>query len=175
MCNVVGQGLVKESDCKVTDCGSHVRCVLIRISGIVEKHTVPIPEEKGDLTFVEGGHDVECVAAIPKSPDQSELGRGCHGTRVLWGDEGRDRPCVRRDAAKHSVTGATCSCTADSTWIGVSMEDARQLCEESIAEVNAKDCGYSCLGPSGYSEGSSMEYQHDCDKESPIQKRSRRG
>ena len=51
----------KESDSKVTDYGSHVRRVLCRIDVKVEKHIVSINEEKGDITFVEGGHDVERV------------------------------------------------------------------------------------------------------------------
>ena len=59
---------VKESDCTVTDYGSHVQRVLARIEVKVEKHIVTLNEEKGEITFVEGAHDVERV-------DASSVGR----------------------------------------------------------------------------------------------------
>ena len=59
---------VKGSDCKVTDCGSHVQRVLTRIDGKVEKHIVALNEEKGEITFVEGGHDVERVTVVFEEP-----------------------------------------------------------------------------------------------------------
>ena len=50
------------SNCKLTDY-RHVRHILTRIDGKVEKHIVTLSEEKGEITFVDGGHDVEHVTA----------------------------------------------------------------------------------------------------------------
>ena len=41
--------------------------------GRVEKDTVTFDEEKGEITFVEEGHDVERVAAIHKNPHHYEI------------------------------------------------------------------------------------------------------
>ena len=57
---------VKESDCKVIDYGSHVQRILTRIDGIVKKHVVTLDEEKGEITFVEGGH--VAAIALPRFP-----------------------------------------------------------------------------------------------------------
>merc|ERR1712012_1109683 len=63
----------KESDCTVTDCGSHVKRVLTRSDGKVETDIVTINEEKGEVSFVEEGHDVERVTAILKNPYRYEI------------------------------------------------------------------------------------------------------
>ena len=59
----------KESDCKVTDYSTHVQRIKTRIDGKVKKHVVTFDEEKGEITFVEGGH----VAAILKNPYCCEI------------------------------------------------------------------------------------------------------
>merc|ERR1712136_512705 len=63
----------KESDCTVTDCGSHVKRVLTRSDGKVEKDIVTINEENGEVSFVEEGHDVERVTVILKNPYRYEI------------------------------------------------------------------------------------------------------
>ena len=62
---------VTESDCKVTDYGTHVQRILTGIDGKVKKHVVTLEEEKGEIPFVEGGH----VAAILKNPCCCEIYR----------------------------------------------------------------------------------------------------
>ena len=55
----------KESDCKVTDCGSRVQRVLAKIDGKVEKGTVTLDEEKGEISYVVEGHaSPVCSAAV---------------------------------------------------------------------------------------------------------------
>ena len=66
-------GRVKESDCTVTDCGSHVKRVLTRSDGKVEKDIVTMNEEKGEVSIVEEGHDVERVTVILKNPYRYEI------------------------------------------------------------------------------------------------------
>ena len=51
---------VKESDCTVTDCGSHMKRVLTRSDGKAERDIVTINEEKGEVSF-----DVERVTVNP--------------------------------------------------------------------------------------------------------------
>ena len=59
--------LAKESDCTVTDCGSHVKLVVTRGNGKLEKDLVTLNEQKGEVTFVEEGYDVEYVMVILKN------------------------------------------------------------------------------------------------------------
>ena len=74
-CNTRLVRSVKESDCTLTDCGSHVQRVLTRSGGKVEKDTVTLDEEKGEITYVDEGHDVEHVTAIPGHPYRYEIYR----------------------------------------------------------------------------------------------------
>ena len=66
---------MKESDCKVTDCGSRVQRVLIQSVDKVESDTVTINEEKSDDLYGDEDHDVERIPAIPKNPHHSEIHR----------------------------------------------------------------------------------------------------
>ena len=66
-------GSVKESDCKVTDCSSHVEHVLTKSDGKVEKDTVTLDEEKGEITYVDERHDVGHVTAILKQRYRDEI------------------------------------------------------------------------------------------------------
>ena len=59
----------------MTDCGSHEQRVLHRSDCKVEKDTVTFDEEKGDITYVDEGHDVEHVTAILKYPYRHEVYR----------------------------------------------------------------------------------------------------
>ena len=74
---------MKESNCKVFDCGSHVRRIMIRVDGKV----------KDEIFFVAEGHDVERVTAIFKNPRCYEMlqsiKQSCCGTAVCMG-------CARR-------------------------------------------------------------------------------
>ena len=66
---VVGQACERvrlQSNCKVTDYGSHVQRILTGIDGIVKKHVVTLDEEKGEITFVERGH--VAAIALPRIP-----------------------------------------------------------------------------------------------------------
>ena len=65
--------LAKESDCTVTDYASHVKRVVTRSDGKVEKDIVTLNEEKGEVTFVEEGYDVEYVMVILKNPYRYEI------------------------------------------------------------------------------------------------------
>ena len=58
-------GAVKESDCKVTDGGSHVQRVLTESDDKVEKVLVALVEEKGETTYVDEGRDVERDSQAP--------------------------------------------------------------------------------------------------------------
>ena len=77
----------KESDCTVTDCGSHVKRVLTRSDGKGEKDIVTINEENGEVSFVEEGHDVERVTVILKNPYRYEIYQRkiCDKMRVAFG------------------------------------------------------------------------------------------
>ena len=66
---------MKESDCKVTDCGSRVQRVLVQSVDKVEKGTVTLNEEKSENACGDEDHDVERVPAIPKNPHHSEIHR----------------------------------------------------------------------------------------------------
>ena len=66
---------MKESDCKVTDCGSHAQHVLTKSDGKVEKDTVTPDEEKDKITCVDEGHDVEHVTATLNHPRHHEIYR----------------------------------------------------------------------------------------------------
>ena len=55
---------MKVSDCDVTDYGFHVQRILTRIDRKAEKHIVTLNGKKGEITFVEGGHDVERITAV---------------------------------------------------------------------------------------------------------------
>ena len=68
-------GPAKVSDCKVTDCGSHMQRVISKFDGEVDKDTVTLDEEKGEIAFIEEGHDVERVAATHKNPHRYEMYR----------------------------------------------------------------------------------------------------
>ena len=74
----------KESDCTVTDCGSHVKRVLTWSDGKVEKHIVTLKEDNGDVMFVEEGHDVERVTVILKNPYRYEIYQETFVTRCGW-------------------------------------------------------------------------------------------
>ena len=78
---------VRESDCEVTDCGSHVQHALTRSEGKVEKDIVALDEGKGEITFVEESHDVERVAAILKNLHCNEIYQSsvCDKMRVEFG------------------------------------------------------------------------------------------
>ena len=65
--------LAKESDRTVTDCCSHVKRVVTRSDGKVEKGILTPNEEKGEVTFVQEGYDVEYVMAILKNPYRYEI------------------------------------------------------------------------------------------------------
>ena len=79
----------------MTDCGSHVQCVLNRSDCKVEKDTVTLAEEKGDITYVDQGHDVE----PKKSP-----------RHVASGDHHAERRCQRRDVGNGKAHGVRLMC-----------------------------------------------------------------
>ena len=91
-------GSVKESDCKVTDCSSYVQRVLTKSDGKVEKDTITLHEEKGEITYVDEGHDVEHVTAIHKNFFRHEIYK--RNTR----DKLRVKIGVRIIVAKNSMS-----------------------------------------------------------------------
>ena len=70
----------------VTDCGFHVKRVVTRSAGKVKKDTVTLNEEKGEVTFVHEGYDVEYVMAFLKNPYRYEIyQRNIDKMRVAFG------------------------------------------------------------------------------------------
>ena len=71
----------KESDCKITDGGPHMKCGVIRNDSEDQKDTVTLDEEKGEVPVVEVRDKIEHVAAILKNPCRSEVYR--RNTRAM--------------------------------------------------------------------------------------------
>ena len=63
------------SDCKIIDCGSYVHRVRTKSDGKVEKVTISLAEEKGEITYGHEDHDVEHVTAIFKHPYRHDVHR----------------------------------------------------------------------------------------------------
>ena len=63
----------RESDCKVTKCGSHVKRVVTWGDGAEEKDFMTHSEEKSEVIFVAEGRDVERVTAILKNPHRCKI------------------------------------------------------------------------------------------------------
>ena len=66
-------GSVKESDCKVIVCDSHVQHVPTKCDSKVLKETVTPDEEKGKITFGDEGHVVEHVTMVHKNLYRNEI------------------------------------------------------------------------------------------------------
>ena len=64
---------MKESDCKVTDCSSHVQHVPTKCDGKVVKDTVTPDAEMGKVTCGDEGHHVEHVTANHKNLRRHEI------------------------------------------------------------------------------------------------------
>ena len=127
--------LVKESDCKVTDYGSHVQRVLTRTGGNVEKHIVTLNEEKGEVTFVEGNMT---------------------SARVMLAMEIEESTFISRLVVPHSEQHSPVHCE--------NVQDCRDAnaCLPGTRVDKIRD--YSCSSPSGYAEGFNAEYKHDCNR-----------
>ena len=69
----ISQRTMKESDCKVIDCGSRVQRVQIQSVDKVEKDTVTFSKEKSENACGDEDHDVKRVPAIPRNLHHSEI------------------------------------------------------------------------------------------------------
>ena len=76
---------MKESDCKVTDCGSRVQRVLIQSVDKMEKDTITLNEEKSDNAYGDEDHDVGFprIRTTPRFTDETSV-TSC-GWRLMCG------------------------------------------------------------------------------------------